>query len=62
MVITSMSPMDTVCTREMLEALGARVLLDRPNPFASPKRAQVYPCENLVHARNQHVFVVRKQP
>lgn len=58
LVLTSMSPEDTRCTREVLDALDARVLLDSPNPFASPKPWQVYPCENLVHARNFHVFVV----
>ena len=35
------------------------MLLDVPNPWASPLGEQVYFCENLLHYRNRHLFVVR---
>ena len=35
------------------------VLLDAPNPFASAQTVQPYMGENLLSARNAHLFVVR---
>jgi hypothetical protein len=58
-VVTASTDEDARCTREFLEAFGARVLLDLPNPFASPEVRQVYPCENLTSQRNRHVFAFR---
>ena len=58
-IMTGLSEEDTRCTRELLEAIDADVLLDVPNPFASPLPTQTYPCENLTSTRNMRLFAFR---
>ena len=54
--MTAFTSEDARCTRELLEAAQVRVVLDRSNPFASPRTEQRYPCENLLAVRNRHLF------
>ena len=58
-ILTALNAEDARCNRDLLAAVQARVLLDLPNPFASPRTRQVYPCENLLSNRNRHIFAFR---